>query len=113
MNKQTFKTLTEAQAFYATIEDAASFASVASCKDGSYMVAWEVEESNEVAAIIEAGKVELENAPKIKHGKINGHRLSKIINGIKDKLMAKGMPELEARSVVIKMMQPYVAGMRK
>jgi len=111
MNKQTFKTLPEAQAFYATIEETASFASVASCKDGSYMVSWEV--ADEVATIIEAGHQTLENAPKIKNGKINGHRLSKIIDGIKNQLMAKGMPELEARSVVIKMMQPYVAGMRK
>lgn len=48
MNKQTFKTLPEAQAFYNTIEDKASFCSVASCKDGSYMVTWEVEEVSEI-----------------------------------------------------------------
>ena len=66
---------------------------------------------NAVAAALLTLKTELNNAPKIKDGKINGNKLSTLSKKAVKAIKAAGDPD--AVGMVREVTEPYIAGMRK
>lgn len=58
-------------------------------------------------------QAEMNAAPKIKDGKINGNRLNKIVDKAKEAIKAAGGDSDDAISMTRPLCEPYIAGLRK